>query len=50
MPTIRLPVERSWDVHQDRDNLYVELDLEELREFISQVARETVIEMQHNRE
>lgn len=40
MPTIRIPVERSWDVHEDRQNLYVELDLEELRDFITNVVKE----------
>lgn len=45
MPTIRLPVERSWDVHQDRDSLYVELDLEELRDFITNVVKEQLEEL-----
>lgn len=47
--TIKLPVYRNWDVHEDRENFYVELDLEELREFISQVAKEAVIEMEHDK-
>lgn len=49
MTTIKLPVCRDWDVHEDRENLYVELDLEELREFINQVAKEAVIEMEHDK-
>jgi len=49
MTTIKLPVQRDWDVHEDRESLYVELDLEELREFICQVAKEAVVEMEHDR-
>ena len=49
MPTIKLPIQRNWDIHEDRENLYVELDLDDLREFITQVAKEAVIDMEQDK-
>jgi hypothetical protein len=40
MTTIKLPVQREWSVYEDCESLYVEIDLEQLREFIEQVLVE----------
>lgn len=40
MSTIRLPVSKEWDIYSDRESLFVELDLEQLRDFIEKVIHE----------
>ena len=48
MTTIKLPIQRSWDLYEDRENLYVELDLEELRDFINEVIKEREFQKSHD--
>lgn len=42
MSTIRIPVQKDWDIYGDRESLYVEISLEDFRSFVEQIIEEKI--------
>ncbi len=45
MQTIRIPVQKDWDVYGDRESLYVELNFEDISVFIGDIVEQKLKEL-----